>query len=278
MRIEDLDGPRIKPGAARDALEILSWIGLDWDDEPITQSDDLTPYHQAMDRLSRAGLAYPCDLTRAQIDAAASAPHDADPDSPRESRFPPELRPVLTPRGFDQPDSSWRFVVNPSPATIEFSDEFAGPQRISPFESVGDFVVWTKRAQPAYQLAVVVDDIRHGITNVIRGDDLLDSAARQILLYHALGAERIPAWMHLPLVVGVDGRRLAKRHGDTRIAAYRDSGVRPERIIALMARWSGINPAPDVMSAREFVERFTPATMPHERIVFTPEDHAWLSR
>lgn len=290
MRIEDLDTPRIKPGAAEELLETLEWLGLDWDrwsglwaGEPdrLIQSEDLTPYRAAMRELARAGMAYPCSLTRGQIDAAASAPQEGSHETP----FPPSLRPEGTgaPLDFDAVDSAdgdarpnWRILT--TAGVVEFRDEFAGPQRFDVASIVGDFVVWTKRGLPSYQLAVVVDDHRQGVTDVIRGDDLLDSAARQLLLYRALGQRPEPRYLHLPLVRGEDGRRLAKRHGDTRIGHYRSRGVGREAIIGLMARWCGLTPPDDRrrMDVSEFRQRLDVNTIPHHPITFTSEDDAWL--
>ncbi|MFM9958719.1 MAG: glutamate--tRNA ligase family protein [Phycisphaerales bacterium] len=273
LRIEDLDGPRVKAGAVESAIDTLRWLGMDWDDGPIIQSADLSPYVAAMHALASRGLVYPSDLSRAEIEASASAPQEG---GPAESRFPAELRPARDtfPAEFDQPERGWRFAVPDEEVT--FDDGFAGPQRHSPSETVGDFVVWTKRGQPSYQLAVVVDDIRHGVTDVVRGDDLLDSTARQLLLYRALGHDYTPRWTHLPLVVGQDGKRLAKRHGDTRVSNYRETGTVPERVIGLLAAWCGLAARPRAMSAPEFKDAFSLATMPHERTVFTAEHHAWL--
>jgi len=285
LRVEDLDGPRVKPGAVESCVALLEWLGIDWDDGPIVQSHDLEPHVDAMRRLARAGLVYPCDLSRAEIEAAASAPHD-EPSSAahetaaphpggREARFPPDLRPPLIARDFDEHETNWRFAVPTGPpGVVRFHDAFAGPQSRSPADTIGDFVVWTKRAQPAYQLAVVVDDHRQGVTDIIRGDDLLDSAARQLLLYRALSLAPEPRYCHLPLVVGPDGRRLAKRHGDTRLDAYRARGVRPERVVGLLARWCGIDA--DEIDAREFGRRLDLATIPRSPVVMRPEDDVWL--
>ncbi len=273
LRIEDLDGPRVKAGATQGAIDTLRWLGIDWDEGPIVQSSDLSPYVHAMRRLAERGLVYPSDLTRTEIEAAASAPQEG---GPAESRFPPELRPPREtfPRGFDEPDRGWRFVA--PEGEVSFEDRFAGAQRFDPSASVGDFVVWTKRGQPSYQLAVVVDDIRQGVTEVVRGDDLLDSTARQVLLYRALGHAGTPNWTHLPLVVGEDGKRLAKRHGDTRVSRYREAGVPAERVIGLLAHWCGMTRGAAAMSAVEFRERFSLATMAKQRTVFRAEHHAWL--
>jgi glutamyl-tRNA synthetase len=169
---------------------------------------------------------------------------------------------------------NWRFLT-PSGA-IDFADGFAGRQSLDPSRTVGDFVLWTKRGQPSYQLAVVVDDHRQGVTQIIRGDDLLDSAARQLLLWRALGLSPEPAFTHLPLVLGPDGRRLAKRHGDTRIDHYRAQGVPAEAMIGLVAFWCGTLPRRACMSAREFRDALSLGTIPHAPITFTPEDDRWL--
>lgn len=281
LRIEDLDGPRVKPGAIEGVIDTLRWLGMDWDEGPTVQSHDLAPYVDAMRAMARRAMVYPCELTRTQIEAAASAPHDApaaseDGASPgHESRFPAELRPALIARAFDHPETNWRFATPPD--SVEFVDGFAEPQRRSPAATIGDFVLWTKRAQPAYQLAVVVDDHRQGVTHIVRGDDLLDSAARQLLLYRALGLSPEPTYFHLPLVIGPDGRRLAKRHGDTRIDHFRAGGASAERVIALIARWCGVGAA-EAMTAQSFAERLDPASIPRSPVTCTPEDHAWLLR
>ena len=293
MRIDDLDGPRVKPGAERDALDMLAWLGLDWDATEqhgplLRQSDDLSPYIDAMRALAQRGAAYPCAMSRKEILAALSAPQhtgttpgETATGSTGEIRFPPELRPdhANTPKPFEPDDTPWRFATPPDEVTI--NDRFAGTHTISPADTVGDFPIWTGHApptgQPAYQLACLVDDARTGVAQIVRGDDLLDSAARQTLLARALGLEFSPEWVHLPLVTGPDGRRLAKRHGDTRIDTYRASGVTPHRLIALLARWSGIELGDQQqMSAAEFVSRFRLDTMPRHPIRFTEDDDTWL--
>jgi glutamyl-tRNA synthetase len=235
MRIEDLDGPRIKNDAAELALDTLRWLGIDWDGDPLTQSHDLSPYRRAMQTLAQQQRIFACDLSRSQISAAASAPHADE----HEQYYAPHLRPAdHAAFAFEREDCNYRFRVDDN-AQVTFDDHCLGPYSYNVATSVGDFVIWTKRGLPAYQLAVVVDDARQGVTDVVRGDDLLSSAARQVLLQDALGLPRMHCW-HQPLVLGPDGRRLAKRHGDTRVAAYRDRGVPATRIIGLLASWCGI--------------------------------------
>lgn len=280
LRIEDLDTPRVKAGAMHEAVRDLEWLGLDYDEGPIVQSRDLERHVDAMRALAARGAAYPCELTRTQIEAAGSAPHDppAREDSPgREIRFAAGLRAQGwdVPRAFEDRSTNWRFACPEGrDGEVAFEDLFAGSQRMRPAETIGDFVVWTKRGTPSYQLAVVVDDHAQGVTHVVRGDDLLDSAGRQTLLYRALGYGEAPSYAHLPLVKGEDGRRLAKRHGDTRLSRYRARGVRAERVIGLLAGWSGAERRE--MSAREFAERVRLDTIPRDPVTFTPEDDAWL--
>jgi glutamyl-tRNA synthetase len=134
----------------------------------------------------------------------------------------------------------------------------------------GDFVVWKRDGMPAYQLAVVVDDADMGVTEVIRGDDLIPSTPRQLLLYRALD-QRPPSFTHLPLVVGPDGRRLAKRHGDTRLAALRQAGVLPTALLGLLAWSCGWLVRPEAITARELIGLFRLDTIPQQPFVLTPE-------
>ncbi|MCX5689364.1 MAG: glutamate--tRNA ligase family protein [Planctomycetota bacterium] len=276
LRIEDLDTPRVKPGVIDLTIDLLSWLGIDWDEGPYIQSTTPQPHIDAMQTLAAQGLIYPCDLTRTQIEAAASAPQEGS----GEIHFPASLRPATMPATFTDDASSWRFAVDES-AWIEFDDLFAGAQRHRPAATIGDFILWTRRdaskpGQAAYQLAVVVDDARQGITHIVRGDDLLDSAARQILLYRALGLGPEPQYCHLPLVKGTDGKRLAKRHGDTRLDTYRAQGTTPERVIGLVAFWCGVQGARNPMAAAEFRDRLDLSMIPPGPITFTGEDDRWL--
>ena len=271
LRIDDLDGPRVKGGADRGAIEDLSWLGMDWDDEPLYQSSDLSPYEQVLHDLRGRALTYPCTCKRSEIQNAQSAPHADE----HELRYPGTCRPG--PLAADPPADrriAWRIFVPDEP--IEFADEIHGHQTIDVQQQVGDFVVATKAGAPAYQLAVVVDDARQGVTEVVRGDDLLRSTGRQVLLYRLLDLTPLPQYWHVPLVVGSDGRRLAKRHGDTRVAWYRHQGVPAERVVGLLAHWCGIAEQRRPMEAAEFGARFQIEELPRGNVMFTNEDHEWL--
>lgn len=282
LRIEDLDSPRTKSGADQQAIDMLGWLGLDWDDGPHYQLADLWPYHRALGELAERGLIYRCTCTRSEIAEAQSAPHD-EPAVSGDLRYPGTHRPPTAQPTRYAPDEvdaggaaiAWRVRVPDEP--IAFDDALQGPQAINVQADVGDFVVATKSGLPAYQLAVVVDDARQGVTDIVRGDDLLRSAPRQLLLYDLLGLAPPPGYTHLPLVLGPDGRRLAKRHGDTRLVAYREAGVAAERVVGLLGWWSGVGDKPTEMTAAEFARRFDLAALPPESSVFTQEDEAWLT-
>ncbi|HEY7118315.1 MAG TPA: tRNA glutamyl-Q(34) synthetase GluQRS [Tepidisphaeraceae bacterium] len=274
LRIEDLDGPRVKAGADRAAMDDLRWLGIDWDEGPVYQSPRADLYRAAARTLLDAGKAYACVCTRREVELAASAPHAEDGaavypgtcrgrfKSLRDAEIAAGRVPVV------------RFAVPDGP--VEFTDGFHGPIRTNPASELGDFVIEKADGTAAYQLAVVVDDAEMGVTEIVRGDDLVDSTPRQILLYRALGmADRIPNYWHLPLVVGTDGKRLAKRHGDTRLAYYRNRGVPAERVVALLARWCGIDAAPRA-SAHDLIAGFDLNRLPAGPIIFTKADDRWL--
>jgi glutamyl-tRNA synthetase len=264
VRVEDIDSPRIKPGAAEQALDDLRWLGLDWDGPPVIQTTRLARYEVALDELKRQELVYPCTCTRSDIASAASAPH-ADQDGPT---YPGTCshRTVADAATLDRP-FAWRFRVTDSPA---FTDLFAGEVRTDLRAAGGDFVVWKTVGTPAYQLAVVVDDAEMGITEVVRGDDLIPSTPRQLLLYRALGFAP-PRFAHVPLVVGEDGRRLAKRHGDTRLSALREAGVSAGKLVGLLAWSCGWQATPEPVETRELLSRFDLAAIPPRPFVFTED-------
>lgn len=275
LRIEDLNTPQTKPGAAEQALDDLGYLGLDWDDGPTFQQPSLGadgPYAAALGRLRAAGHTYLCPATRSDHEAV-SAPNDGDPP---ELRYPNLWRPPAPP--LPEGVALGERLIVPEGA-FDFFDEVAGPQSFNIQETVGDFLLWTKADLPSYQLAVVVDDARQGVTHVVRGRDLLPSTARQNLIRDRLGLGAPPTHFHLPLVRGEDGRRLAKRHGDNRLSSYREAGVPGERVLALLARWSGVpaDLAGESLTAARFAEVFDPGRMPREDTTFTAEDHQWLT-
>lgn len=291
LRIEDLDTPRVKPQAQQQAIDDLRWLGINWDEGPLYQMQDLSPYVQAVRVLHSGGRVYPCSCTRSEIAMAQSAPNLGD----HETRYPgtcrSELGEMLRYPGENDVEQAIERLLQPSNAStsaiqalrllipdeaMKFTDMVAGEQSIDVQQQVGDFIIATKANLPTYQLAVVVDDARQGITDIVRGDDLIPSAARQLWLYRFLNLSPLPRYWHLPLVVGEDGRRLAKRHGDTRLSWYRNQGVPAERIIGWVAQTCGILDTARPMSAPEFASCFDIQRMDRKPVIFTQEDHQWL--
>jgi glutamyl-tRNA synthetase len=234
LRNEDLDCARSTPHFAAALLEDLNWLGLEWQEGPdcggpfgpYHQSERITLYREARDRLHQAGAIYPCTCSRKDLQAIARAPHAGDDDEPI---YPGTCR--LNPKPeIRNPKSSWRFRV-PDGETVSFTDGHYGPQSFVAGRDFGDFVVWRHDDVPAYQLAVVVDDAAMRITEVVRGADLLRSTARQLLLYRALSLEP-PAFFHCPPMTDAQGIRLAKRHDALSLRALRERGDTPDRLRA----------------------------------------------
>jgi glutamyl-tRNA synthetase len=262
MRVEDLDAPRVRPGLEGEILAELRWLGLDWDEGP-DRGGPLGPYRQsergpgyagALERLRGAGLAYPCFCSRAEIAAAAQAPHGPSDDGPRYPGTCRELPAAEVARRSALRRPAWRFRVPPGP--LAFEDLVHGPRSYDVQAEVGDFVVARADGVPAYQLAVVVDDAAMAVTDVVRGDDLLASTARQLLLHRALG-HAPPRFAHVPLVVGEDGTRLAKRHGARSLGELRAAGAPPDAVVGLLAALSGLAPEGARVTPGELVRAFS---------------------
>jgi glutamyl-tRNA synthetase len=265
MRIEDIDSPRVKPGAAAQALDDLRWLGLDWDGEAWVQSRRLGAYQEALAQLQRRERVYPCTCSRSDVERAASAPHAEHEGPVYPGTCAARRASDVESLGFAP--HAWRFRL--PDRTPTFRDEYRGEIALDLHHIGGDFVIWKAEGTPAYQLAVVVDDAAQGITEVIRGDDLLASTPRQLLLYEALD-HHAPRFVHVPLVVGPDGRRLAKRHGDTRLSALRDAGVRPEALLGLLAWSCGWLTRPEPISLPDLLPRFGLAAIPRRPFVLAP--------
>ena len=275
LRVEDLDGPRVRPGLEARILDELRWLGIDWDEGPdvggargpYRQSERRPRYDAALSALRTAGLAYPCFCSRAEIASASQAPHGGGDEGPR---YPGTCRGLgareIAARASRRPPS-WRFRV-PGGA-VSFQDGLHGACLFDVAAEVGDFVVARADGVPAYQLAVVVDDAAMEAEEVVRGDDLLPSTARQILLYRALGLAA-PRFTHVPLVTGADGARLAKRHGAVSLAELRDRGADPRAVVGLLAALSGLGSGAPV-AARDLVGGFAIERVPRRAVAVTSD-------
>jgi glutamyl-tRNA synthetase len=275
LRIEDLDWPRIRPGAAKRILEDLHWLGLDWDEgpdiggpyAPYTQSERIALYERMLQQLIDADLVYPCYCSRADVRRAASAPHSPHSEG---SRYPGTCR-MLTMRQRQEHERlghrpSLRFRAPEDP--ISFTDLLAGPVTQQVSQEVGDFIIRRSDGIFAYQFAVVVDDALMGITQVVRGADLLHSTARQIALFQALGFP-VPHYVHVPLVMDATGQRLSKRAASLGLEPLRARGFKPEQIVGLLGHSAGLCPPDAIVHPYELLTRFSP-----ERASRTP----WMLR
>lgn len=246
FRDEDLDPQRCKPEFSAGAVEDLRWFGCDWQEGPdiggrfgpYRQSERKALFLKAWEQLKNAGYIYPCDKSRKDVARATSAPHAEDEAA--EPIYPESWRP---PHGHgkdaDSPgDINWRFRVTDG-RSIGFDDIRLGPCAFECLSDFGDFLVWRKDGVPAYELAVVVDDAAMQISEVVRGEDLLISTARQLLLYEALG--RVPPeFYHAPLLCDPSGQRLAKRNRSLTLRELRISGHQPEQLRQSEDWWSGL--------------------------------------
>lgn len=232
LRIEDLDAPRVVPGAAEDFFRTLEVLGFAWDGEVVWQSRRTDAYREALAKLEEGGHVYPCGCTRAEIARAASAPAGGK-DGPI---YPGTCREGLPP---GKPMRAVRVRVDER--AVVFRDTIQGPTDTCLGTSSGDFVVRRADGLFAYQLAVVVDDAAAGVTQVVRGVDLLSSTARQMHLQRLLGVET-PAYAHLPLVTGPGGAKLSKRDAAVSLAAGRDLRREGGDLLVAALRFLGQSP------------------------------------
>ena len=268
LRIEDLDTARCPRRYAHQMEEDLRWLGLDWDRGPTVggpdgsyyQSERTALYQVALERLEDMGLVYPCFCTRAELHAA-SAPHREDGQvvyagtcrhltaaetAEKAKRRAPALR-------LRVPEETWGFT-----------DGHMGPYSENLARDCGDFLLRRSDGMFAYQLAVVVDDAAMGVTEVVRGADLLDSTPRQLYLYQLLGLTP-PKFIHFPLLLAPDGRRLSKRDADAGLDVLRDRAA-PAEVLGKLAYLAGFNPSAEPKTAQQLLADFAWDKVPREDI------------
>jgi glutamyl-tRNA synthetase len=252
LRVEDLDTPRVSPEFHAAALRDLEWLGLDWDSTPSIQSSHLGRFDEAVAELLGAGRAYACVCSRSDLRTAQNAPHQGD----REPRYPGTCRGRFASRAEAEQASGRaagiRLKVPAGDVTVR--DAFSGHHTLDVQASVGDFLLARRGGAPAYQLAVTVDDAAEGVTEVLRGDDLLPSTFRQWHVQTALGLPH-PVWVHVPLVVDADGQRLAKRADALSLAALRARGADPRAVVRWVAESAGLTGV-DLATASELTGQF----------------------
>jgi glutamyl-tRNA synthetase len=272
MRVEDLDRARTRPEAVRGNLDELRWLGLDWDEGPdvggafgpYLQSEREGRYREALDRLESSGAVFECYLTRRDLRDLASAPHGGGPVyGERERRANASVRADKIALG-KAPSLRLRSATG----SVAFDDLVVGRQVVDADTDLGDIVLRRADGAWAYQLAVVVDDIAMGITEVLRGDDLLASTHAQLQLYAALGAHP-PRFAHVPLLLGADGRRMAKRNGSLTLASLRSAGVTPDRVVGWLAWLLRLAASPEPLHPSQLLADFELAVLKRDPVLVT---------
>ena len=262
LRLEDLDPDRCRPEYCGQIMRDLEWLGLDWDGEPVYQSKRTEVYRQAFQRLEQQDIIYPCFCTRAER-LAASAPHRSDGAAVYDGRCGrlteaerEELSRTRRP--------AWRVRV-PEQA-IAFRDLLKKDYKEDLKRDCGDFILRRSDGVFAYQLAVVVDDAAMGVTQVVRGSDLLSSPPRQLWLQARLSLPH-PEYGHLPLLLAPDGRRLAKRDRDLELGRLQEKYTAPE-LVGRLAFAAGLTDRPEAISPRELLPLFSWEKLPREDLVW----------
>jgi glutamyl-tRNA synthetase len=264
LRMEDLDPQRSRRGFEERQKADLAALGIDWDGPVVRQSERLELYETALARLEADGRLYPCFCTRAEIREAASAPHGDLP----EGAYPGTCGSLSERerKALRRAGRPFALRVRGGSERVEFEDRLLGTRA----GQVDDFVVRRADGVPAYQLAVIVDDAAQGVDEVVRGADLLDSTPRQLLLARWLDLPA-PRYAHVPLVLGADGARLAKRHGAVTLAERAGAGEPPAATLAWLAHSLGLaRDRPRVGAAAELLGEFDPDRLPREPVILAP--------
>ena len=258
LRLEDLDPDRCTRAWCDQVMRDLEWLGLTWDNEPVYQSERTAVYAQAFRALEERGLIYPCYCTRAER-LAASAPHRSDGQTiydGRCSRLTEAEREALS----QTRRPAWRVKVGQGPIT--FCDFLYGEYKEDLKTDCGDFILRRSDGVYAYQLAVVADDAAMGVTQVVRGSDLLSSTPRQIYLQRLLGLPE-PEYGHVPLLLAADGRRLAKRDRDQELGELQSRHTAPE-LLGRLAHLAGLIPEPAPITAQQLIPLFSWEKLPRQ--------------
>jgi len=275
LRIEDTDVDRSKPELTTAILESLEWLGLNWDEGPIYQSQRLDRYYAMALNLQRSGHAYPCFCTPEELQAkralAETERRAWKYDGTCRALSPTERERL---RAEGRP-AALRFRI-PDSGKTTFEDQVFGHLEIE-HRDLEDFVLLRSDGHPTYHLGVVADDLDMRVTHVIRGADHISNTPKQILMYEALGAP-VPLFAHLPLILGPDKQRLSKRHGATSVGAYQEQGVLPEALVNFLALLGWTPPGQkEIVPIEEMIRDFDLAAVSRSNAVFDLEKLAWMN-
>ena len=268
LRIEDTDVARSTQESVDAILQGMEWLGLDWDEGPVYQSDNFPLYKEKVQQLLTDGKAYRCYCTAAELEAK------------REKALKEGGKPKYDGkcRNLVETPSDKPFVIRfkaPQGGVTAFNDLIKGPISFNN-EELDDLIIQRSDGTPTYNFVVVVDDASMDITTVIRGDDHINNTPRQILLYQALDVP-VPQFAHVPMILGSDKARLSKRHGATSVMAYRDMGLLPEAMINYLVRLGWSCGDEEIFSREELIEKFTIEAVGKSAGVFSPDKLLWLN-
>ena len=273
LRIEDTDLERSTEASVKAILDSMQWLGLNWDEGPFFQMQRLARYREVAEQLVAAGHAYPCWATREELESLR-AKQRLNNEKPRyDGRWRPEratglkkpegVKPVIRFRTPEEGEVGWHDLVK---GAISF-----------PNKELDDLVILRADGVPTYNFGVVVDDLDMEITHVIRGDDHVNNTPRQIHIFNALG-KPLPAFAHLPMILGADGERLSKRHGAVSVTQYRDEGFLPEALLNTLARMGWSHGDAEVFSLQQMVEWFDLGHVSHSAAKFDPDKALWMNQ
>lgn len=282
LRMEDLDLGRCSVVFMQELMSDIRWLGLDWDEGPTPereapayhQSNRYSLYEKAIEKLRSQGLTYPCFCSRKDVRSVSSAPHIGDAGAPYPGTCRNLSPQIVQERIAGGASYSLRFRSQPERVFV-FDDGVYGPQTATLSSCGGDFSLRRSDSVFSYQLAVSVDDALMGITQVVRGRDILPSTPRQMALFEALGYA-IPQYAHIPLLLDAEGERLAKRHASLSLASLRQQGVSAWRIIGLLAHIAGFADRVEPLHPKDLVSSFDLKKLRRDDYRLTAEDMAWL--
>jgi glutamyl-tRNA synthetase len=275
LRIEDTDLERSTQASVDAILESLQWLGIDWDEGPFFQMQRLARYKEVAEQLVAAGHAYYDYMSREELESLRKEQAQRGEKPRYDGRWRPERARAL---GL-KPPAGVRPVVRfrtPEEGSVGWNDLVKGPIEF-PNGELDDLVLLRADGVPTYNFGVVVDDLDMGITHVIRGDDHVNNTPRQIHIFNALGKE-LPAFAHVPMILGADGERLSKRHGAVSVTQYRDKGYLPEALLNYLARLGWSHGDEEIFSAAQLVEWFDLAHVSRSPAQFNPEKLSWLNQ
>jgi glutamyl-tRNA synthetase len=270
LRVEDTDRERSTPEAVQAILDGMDWLGLEHDEGPFYQTRRMDRYRAVAQALLDAGKAYYAYETREELDAMRAEQMSAGLKPRYNGRYRDNREPSR-----DDPNRVIRFK-NPLTGSVVFDDRVKGRIEWSN-EELDDLIIWRSDGFPTYNFAVVVDDIDMGITDVIRGDDHVNNTPRQINLYQALGAA-LPAFAHLPMILGPDGQKLSKRHGAVSVLAYRDDGFLPDALLNYLVRLGWSHGDQEIFSREEMIGKFSVDDVNVAAARFDPDKLRWLNQ